>query len=139
MAQIPYSFNALHTICMHVSICVQSYVLHRLTYVSYWPYQSIRACYGPAMLEQMGDSPFTAQQVKYFTARDPCLSQVLTYVQKGWPDRVQEEQLKPYWHHRTELTSHDSCLLWDSVSLSHHKAGQQSYRSYMVDIVVSPG
>ena len=32
------------------------------------------------MLEQMDDSPFTAQQVKYFTARDPCLSQVLTYV-----------------------------------------------------------
>ena len=64
------------------------------------------------MLEQMDDSPFTAQQVKYFTARDPCLSQVLTYVQKGWPDRVQEEQLKPYWHCRTELTSHDGCLLW---------------------------
>ena len=64
------------------------------------------------MLEQMDDSPFTAQQVKYFTARDPCLSQVLTYVQKGWPDRVQQEQLKPYWHRRTELTSHDGCLLW---------------------------
>ena len=64
------------------------------------------------MLEQMDDNPFTAQQVKYFIARDPCLLQVLTYVQKGWPDRVQQEQLKPYWHRRTELTSHDGCLLW---------------------------
>ena len=66
------------------------------------------------MLEQINDSPFTAQQVKYFTARDPCLSQVLTYVQKGWPDRLLalEELLKPYSHRRTELTSHDGCLLW---------------------------
>ena len=64
------------------------------------------------MLEQLDDSPFTAQQVKYFTARDPCLSPVLTYVQKGWPDRVQEEQLKQYWHRRTELTSQDGCLFW---------------------------
>ena len=38
------------------------------------------------MLEQTDDSPFTAQQVKYFTARDSCLLQVLTYIQKGWPD-----------------------------------------------------
>ena len=64
------------------------------------------------MLEQMDDGPFTAQQVKYFTARDSCLSQVLTYVQNGWPDQVQDDELKPYFHRRTKLSSHDGCILW---------------------------
>ena len=50
------------------------------------------------MLEQMDDGPFTARQVKYFTARDSCLSQVLTYVQNGWPNQVQDDELKPYFH-----------------------------------------
>ena len=35
------------------------------------------------MIEQLDEGPFIAHQVKYFTARDPCLSQVLTYAQKG--------------------------------------------------------
>ena len=64
------------------------------------------------MLEQMDDGPFTARQVKYFTTRDSCLSQVLTYVQNGWPNQVQDDELKPYFHRRTELSSHDGCILW---------------------------
>ena len=64
------------------------------------------------MLEQMDNGPFTARQVKYFSARDPRISQVLTYVQNGWPDQVHDDELKPYWHHRIELSSHDGCLLW---------------------------
>ena len=46
------------------------------------------------LLEQLDDGPFTAQQVKYFTARDPCLSQVLTFVQRGWPNHVSKDELK---------------------------------------------
>ena len=64
------------------------------------------------MIEQLDEGPFTACQVKYFTARDPCLSQVLTYVQKGWPNHVNDARLKPYWQRRTELSIHDDCLLW---------------------------
>ena len=30
------------------------------------------------LLDQLDEGPFTPQQVKYYTARDPCLSQVLT-------------------------------------------------------------
>ena len=57
------------------------------------------------LLEQLDDGPFTAQQVKYFTARDPCLSQVLTFVQKGWPNNVSEHHMKPYWRRRNELSA----------------------------------
>ena len=60
----------------------------------------------------MDDSPFAAWQVKYFTARDSCLSQILTCIQNGWPDQVHDEELKPYWHHRTEISSHDGYVLW---------------------------
>ena len=61
----------------------------------------------------MGDSTFTAKPVRYFTASDQCVSQVLTYVQKGWPDQVQEKQLRSCQHLQTKLTSHDGCLLWE--------------------------
>ena len=64
------------------------------------------------LLEQLDDGPFTAQQVKYFTARDPCLSQVLTFVQRGWPNHVSKDELKPYWCRRTELSVQSGCLLW---------------------------
>jgi len=64
------------------------------------------------LLEQLDDGPFTAQQVKYYTTRDPCLSQVLTYMQNGWPEQVTDDQLKPYWCHHSELSSQSS---WDIV------------------------
>ena len=64
------------------------------------------------LLEQLDDGPFTAQQVKYFTARDPCLSQVLTFVRRGWPNHVSKDELKPYWRRRTELSVQSGCLLW---------------------------
>ena len=64
------------------------------------------------VLEQLDDGPFTAQQVKYFTACDPCLSQVLTFVQRGWPNHVSKDELKPYWRRRTELSVQSGCLLW---------------------------
>ena len=40
------------------------------------------------------------------------MSQVLTYVQKNWPNHVTDVKLKPYWQHRTELSTHDVYLLW---------------------------
>ena len=64
------------------------------------------------LLDQLDEGPFTAQQVKYYTARDPCLSQVLTFVQNGWPDRVSEESLKPYWRCRSELSVQFGCIMW---------------------------
>ena len=64
------------------------------------------------LLEQLDDGPFTAQQVKYFTARDPCLSQVLTFILHGWPEHVSEEELKPYWRCHSELSVHSGCILW---------------------------
>ena len=64
------------------------------------------------LLQQLDDGPFTSQQVKYFTARDPFLSQVLTFVLNGWPDQVNDDHLKPYWRCRSELTVQSGCIMW---------------------------
>ena len=64
------------------------------------------------LLEQLDDGPFTAQQVKYFTAHDPCLSQLLTFVQNEWPNHVSKDELKPDWHRQSELSIQSDCLLW---------------------------
>ena len=61
------------------------------------------------LLDQLDEGPITAQQVKYYTVQDPCLSQILTFVQNGWQDRVSEESLKPYWRHRSELSVQFGC------------------------------
>ena len=64
------------------------------------------------LLDQLDEGPITAQQVKYYTVQDPCLLQILTFVQNGWQDRVSEESLKPYWHHRSELSVQFGCVMW---------------------------
>ena len=54
----------------------------------------------------------TADQIKMWTRRDPILSRVQQFVLRGWSTGAIEKDLKPYWHKRLELSSHDGCLLW---------------------------
>ena len=59
------------------------------------------------------DSPVTADQIKAATQRDPELSQVMQYVQQGWPAQVPAESpLKLCFNRKDELSSMDGCLLW---------------------------
>ena len=46
-----------------------------------------------------------------WTQRDKTLSQVLQYVQKGWPTEGDTE-LEPYSSRRNELSSYEGCILW---------------------------
>ena len=39
------------------------------------------------------------------------MMQVVSFVQQGWPNEVQNE-LKPYYIRRHELTVEANCLLW---------------------------
>ena len=65
-------------------------------------------------METIQASPITAIQIKQWTARDNVLSRVLKYVQHGWPELVDDVDLKPYFARRSELSLHDGCLLWGS-------------------------
>ena len=39
-------------------------------------------------------------------------SEVIQYVQSGWPDKIKKKELQPYFIHRYEITVSNSCLLW---------------------------
>ncbi|XP_030849016.1 uncharacterized protein K02A2.6-like [Strongylocentrotus purpuratus] len=56
----------------------------------------------------LDELPLTSQEIA--TAKDRVLSQVLQYTQRGWPNSVDDDGLKPYFHRRHELFSGARCL-----------------------------
>ena len=66
------------------------------------------------LLKSLEEAPVTSKQIKCWTSKDPTLSQVLSCVQQGWPSVCPQEELKPFWNRKTELSSLDGCILWGS-------------------------
>ena len=56
-------------------------------------------------------APVTAKEVALYTNRDSMLSKVINCINYGWPKKT-EEQLKPYFGRKSELSVEDSCILW---------------------------
>ena len=46
------------------------------------------------------------------TIRDFILSQVINFVQRGWPDKLPFDELNEYYHCKEKLPIEDSILLW---------------------------
>ena len=65
------------------------------------------------LTEHLGNSPVTADQIRARTRRDPVLSQVVQFLQQGWPT-VQGDtpQLAPFSAKQTELSLYEGCILW---------------------------
>ena len=51
-------------------------------------------------------------EIRTGTRCDPILSQVIKFVQHGWPNHNSDETLKPYFTGKDELSVQDGCLLW---------------------------
>ena len=66
------------------------------------------------LLKSLEEAPVTSKQIKCWTSKDLTLSQVLSCVQQGWPSICPQEELKPFWNRKTELSSLDGCILWGS-------------------------
>ena len=67
------------------------------------------------MVEGLSQSPVSAYQIKRWTRKDPVLSEVLRFVDKGWPDKCpSDKDMKPFWFRREELSMLDGCVLWGS-------------------------
>ena len=66
------------------------------------------------LLQQISESPISANQIRRWTCRDPLLSRVLHFVLSGWPEELEpsEASLKPFWSRKLELSAQDSILLW---------------------------
>ena len=63
-------------------------------------------------MEDIESTPITAKQIKKWTQCDPILSQVVGFVQTGWPEKNSSEELTPYFLRKFELSVLDGCLLW---------------------------
>ena len=80
------------------------------------------------LLKHMDDSLVTSAHIRLWTSRDPILSQVLHFIQQGWPNKCPDIQVEPYFQRKLELSSEDGCILWGTRVLIP-KEGQQ----YLLD------
>ena len=57
--------------------------------------------------------PVTAVNIATETRKDNTLATVYQYVMEGWPHKIQEGALKPYYQHKDQLATEQGCfLLW---------------------------
>lgn len=56
--------------------------------------------------------PIDFQEVAKCTQKDPILSKVYEYVLSGWPNSINDENLKSYFNKRAELGTEQKCVLW---------------------------
>ena len=65
-------------------------------------------------LDYLQEASITDEQIRSWTNKDQLLSQVLQFIQQGWPKHCPQPELKPYWCRRTELTCFRGCIMWGS-------------------------
>ena len=65
------------------------------------------------LTEHLADSLVISDQICSWTQRDPVLSKQLQYNQNGWPTTV-DPLVASFASKKSELSSHDSCILWGS-------------------------
>ncbi|KAI4881016.1 hypothetical protein NFI96_011261 [Prochilodus magdalenae] len=58
--------------------------------------------------------PVSAIDIAQSTRKDAVLSKVLEFTLRGWPNYAKDENLKPFFIRRLELSSEQGCILWGS-------------------------
>ena len=58
--------------------------------------------------------PCLCEQIRNWTKSDPILSRVIRFTLDGWPSKLLEadEELKPFFHRRNEITLEQGVLMW---------------------------
>ena len=64
------------------------------------------------LMNHFNSTPVTAAQISWWTQRSPLLATVTQYVLHGWPSKPDNDDQRPYFNHRQELSVDDNCLLW---------------------------
>lgn len=57
-------------------------------------------------------APIDAKLIRSETLRDPQLKIILDYVNSGWPEHMNQDELKSFYTKRNELTVECGCLMW---------------------------
>ena len=55
--------------------------------------------------------PLTAVEIGKASQKDPILARVNDFVMSGWPNHVENEDLKPYFIRRNELSAEQNCVM----------------------------
>ena len=61
--------------------------------------------------------PISAADISLATRRESVLARVLKYTLTGWPNYVTDEELKPYFTRKHELSTEQGCLLWGTRTI----------------------
>lgn len=64
------------------------------------------------LMERLDASIVTTSHIRLWTSKDLILAKVYKAVLQGWPKDVEEQQMKPYYERRDELSVEDGCILW---------------------------
>ena len=70
------------------------------------------------LMEELNTTPVTAERIRVWTNSDS------PFLQSGWPDSVQDVQLKPFATRKDELSVQDVCILWGNRIVTP-KAGRE--------------
>ena len=62
------------------------------------------------MVENLQNAPITTRQIAHWTEHNPVLARVRRHIEDGWPE-TSDDELKPYWSKRLELSVHEGCIL----------------------------
>lgn len=63
-------------------------------------------------MELLNSTPLGVKEIQAGTRSDIVLSQVVKFVQHGWPDHNTEEPFQPYLARKEELSLQDRCPIW---------------------------
>ena len=63
-------------------------------------------------MNHFNSTPVTGAQISRWTQHSPLLATVTQYVLHGWPSKPDNDDQRPYFNHRQELSVDDNCLLW---------------------------
>ena len=77
------------------------------------------------LVDHLNSSPVTADQIREATKCDCQLSNVLQFVQQGWPRQSPDgSHMRMFFERKDELSVQDGCLLWGArvVVLTVHRA-----------------
>ena len=64
------------------------------------------------LLEHLTYTQVSAEDLKKWTDRDPLLARVRTYVLSGWDNVESDDELRPYFARKYELSVLNGCVLW---------------------------
>ena len=56
--------------------------------------------------------PVTSRQIRALTRKNPLLTKMYTYIITGWPEKMSDATLHPFFIRRPELSAKQGCILW---------------------------